>query len=170
MGFFPSLKSSITWYILLGSILAMIVFVGKNLYCTWVCPFGAIQSILNKASGISLPVSPVLKKYGKVSSGVIAWFSICVIFLSRNPALGNFEPFAAIFSFKGFGIIWFVLPVLIFSAFFIKRMWCRFFCPVGFFLNGANKIRNSVINKINDHDKKKFTYGDNSFHESSSGD
>lgn len=156
MGFFPCLESSIVWYILLGSILAMILFVGKNFYCTWICPFGAVQSLLNKASGISLPVPHWLKKYGRISSGIIAWFSVCVIFLSRNPALGNFEPFAAIFGFKGFGIIWVVLPVLIFSSFFIKRMWCRFFCPVGFLLNGACKMRNSAINKMNlNNDEKR---------------
>lgn len=149
MGFFPSMERHIIWYILLGSILAMILFVGKNFYCTWICPFGAIQDIMNKISGISLPVSPLLKKYGKMSSAIIAWFSVCVIFLSRNPALGSFEPFAALFSFKGFGIIWIVLPVLIICSFFIKRMWCRFYCPVGFLLNGACKIRNSKNKKTN---------------------
>lgn len=148
MGFFPSLESNIKWYILLGSILAMIIFAGKNFYCRWICPFGAVQDLLNKVSGISLPISPWLKKYGRMSSGMIAWFSVCVIFISRNPAIGSFEPFAAFFSFKGFGIIWIVLPVLIFSSFFIKRMWCRFFCPVGFILNSACKIRNSANKKM----------------------
>ena len=145
MGFFPGLDSGITWYILLGCVAVMLIFIGKNLYCNWLCPFGAIQDLLNKISGISLPVSPILKKYGKWTGGIITWFSICVIFISRNPAIGSFEPFAALFSFKGFGIIWIVLPVLIFSSFFIKRMWCRFFCPVGFFLNGACKLRNKSI-------------------------
>jgi len=149
MGFFPSMESNITWYILLGSILAMILFVGKNFYCRWICPFGAIQEFMNKVSGISLPVSPWLKRYGRMSGGIIAWFSVCVIFFSRNPAIGNFEPFAAIFGFKGFGIIWIVLPVLIFSSFFIKRMWCRFFCPIGFLLNGACKVRNLANKKVN---------------------
>jgi Na+-translocating ferredoxin:NAD+ oxidoreductase RnfG subunit len=154
MGFFPSPVSNITWYILLGSIVVMILFVGKNLYCTWICPFGAIQDLMHKISGISLPIPQWLKKYGKNISGIIAWFSVCVIFISRNPAIGNFEPFAALFSFKGFGIIWIVLPVLIFSSFFIKRMWCRFFCPVGFLLNNACKLRNSAKKKINSNNEK----------------
>lgn len=155
MGFFPSMESNITWYILLGGIALMFIFVGKNLYCNWLCPFGAIQDLLNRISGISLPISPIIKKYGKWSGGVIAWISICVIFLSRNPAIGSFEPFAALFSFKGFGIIWIVLPVLIFSSFFIKRMWCRFFCPVGFFLNEACKIRNKSIKQTHSKDEER---------------
>lgn len=155
MGFFPSLATNLSWYILLGSIIAMVLFVGKNLYCTWICPFGAIQNILHKISDISLPVFPWLNKCRTRYSGFIAWFSVCVIFISRNPAIGNFEPFAAIFSFKGFGIIWFILPVLIFSSFFIKRMWCRFFCPVGFLLNGACKLRNSAIKNINSKNEKR---------------
>lgn len=155
MGFFPSLESSMIWYILLGSIVAMVLFAGKNFYCTWICPFGAIQDLLNKASGISMPLPGWLKKYGRWSGGFIAWLSVCVIFISRNPVIGSFEPFFALFSFKGFGIIWVVLPVLIFSSFFIKRMWCRFFCPVGFLLNGACKMRNRAIKITKSKDEKK---------------
>ena len=131
----------------------MILFVGKNFYCSWICPFGAIQDLLNKVSDISLPISPWLKKYGQKISGIIAWFSVCIIFITRNPAIGSFEPFAALFSFKGFGIIWVVLPVLIFSSFFIKRMWCRFFCPVGFCLNETCKIRAGIIKPQYSKDK-----------------
>lgn len=155
MGFFPSMESNIIWYILLGSIVAMILIVGKNFYCTWICPFGAIQDLLNKVSGISLPIPLWLKRHSRWSAGIIAWLSVCVIFISRNPALGSFEPFAALFSFKGFGIIWFVLPVLIFSSFFIKRMWCRFFCPVGFFLSGACKLRCSAICQTKSKNEKR---------------
>ncbi len=155
MGFFPSPDRNLIWYILLGSIGVMILFVGRNLYCAWICPFGAIQELLNKVSGISLPVSPILKKMGKFSSGFIAWFAVCVIFISRNPAVGSFEPFAALFSFKGFGIIWIILPVLIFSSFLIKRMWCRYFCPVGFFLNGSCKMRNKILNQLKSKNEKR---------------
>ena len=155
MGFFPSIKSNVIWFILLGSIIAMILFVGKNFYCRWICPFGAIQDLMNRISGISLTIHPWLRRFGKLNSSLIAWFSICVIFISRNPALGNFEPFAALFSFKGFGMIWIVLPVLIFSSFFIKRMWCRFFCPVGFILNIACKKRNQTLTQMNLRNGKK---------------
>lgn len=149
MGFLPNTATNINWYILLGSIIAMIILVGKNFYCKWICPFGAVQDLMQKISGISLPIPQWLKKFAQYSSGFIAWFSVMVIFISRNPAIGNFEPFAAFFSFKGFGIIWIILPILIFSSFFIKRMWCRFFCPVGFCLNTACKVRNSITKKIN---------------------
>lgn len=157
MGYFPSPGNNITWYILLGCIIVMLLFIGKNLYCSWICPFGAIQDLLNKVSGISLPLSPWIRKYGKISSGIIAWISVCVIFISRNPAMGNFEPFSALFSFNGFGIIWIILPVLIFSSFFIKRMWCRFFCPVGFFLNSSCRMRNDLIrNNLKKNEKRKI--------------
>lgn len=156
MGFFPSIESSIIWYILLVSITAMVLFVGKNFYCRWICPFGAIQELMNKISGISMAIHPQIKKWAKLSSGSIAWFSVCIIFITRNPAAGNFEPFAALFSFKGFGIIWVILPLLIFSSFFIKRMWCKYFCPVGFVLNEACKHRNQAINQIKPKNEKRI--------------
>lgn len=157
MGFLPNLESSLAWYVLLTCVLFTIVVVGRNLYCAWICPFGAVQELLHKISGISLPMAPWLIKYGKNINAFIAWISVCIIFISRNPALGNFEPFAAFFSFNGFGIIWVILPVIIFSSFFIKRFWCRFFCPVGFILTKSCNIQNKIIKQISSHNKTSHT-------------
>lgn len=148
MGFFPDPQSNLLWYVVLGCVLFTVVVLGKNLYCAWVCPFGALQVLLNKISGISLPVPSWLKKSGKYFGAFLAWLSVFVIFATRNPALGSFEPFAALFSFNGFGLIWAILPVLIFGSFFIKRFWCRFFCPVGFILNKGCKIQNQLLRQI----------------------
>jgi len=148
MGFIPDLYSNSAWYFLMGSILLMILLYGKNLYCTWICPFGALQELFSKVSNINIPVPAIINKHKHMVSGFIAWVSLCVALIFRNPALGNYEPFAAIFSFSGYGIIWIILPVIIFGSFFIKRLWCRFFCPVGYLLNAGCKIRSNLVHEI----------------------
>jgi Na+-translocating ferredoxin:NAD+ oxidoreductase RnfG subunit len=148
MGFFPNPASNIMWYIMMFSVVLMIIILGKPTYCIWLCPFGAIQDLLNKISGISLPIHPLMKKFAKWSSGFLTWFSLFVIFISRNPSVGSYEPFAALFGFKGIGLVWVVLPAMIFSSFFIKRMWCRYFCPVGYLIIGGCKQRNQISKQI----------------------
>ena len=148
MGFIPDIYSNSAWFFLIGSIFLMIMLLGKNLYCTWICPFGALQELFSAVSSINIPVPAFIKKHTHMISGFIAWVSLCVALIFRNPALGNYEPFAAIFSFNGYGIIWVILPVILFGSFFIKRLWCRFFCPVGYLLNAGCKTRNSIVKRI----------------------
>ena len=64
-----------------------------------------------------------------------------ITFLTSNPGLGTFEPFATLFSLKGAGIQWYMVSVAIIGSFFIPRFWCRFFCPVGLCLNQAGKVK-----------------------------
>jgi len=144
-GYFPVPQEYLLWWILILGIFLMIVFIGRNLYCSWLCPFGALQEFLGRISNINLKLHPHIIKYGKFLRSFLTWFSLMIIFISRNPALGNYEPFAAIFSFQGSGIIWYVLPVILFSSFFIRRSWCRFFCPAGMALDSACKTRNSLM-------------------------
>lgn len=123
----------------------MIMVFGKNLYCYWLCPFGALQEFLHRISGISIKFHPAILKYGRHLAPSLAWLSLMIIFISRNPAMGSYEPFAAIFSFEGIGIIWYILPVILFSSFFIRRFWCRFFCPVGAALDTGCRTRNRLV-------------------------
>ncbi len=145
LGYFPIPGEYLFWWLLVGGIFLMIMVFGKNLYCYWLCPFGALQEFLHRISGISIKFHPAILKYGRHLAPSLAWLSLMIIFISRNPAMGSYEPFAAIFSFEGIGIIWYILPVILFSSFFIRRFWCRFFCPVGAALDTGCRTRNRLV-------------------------
>jgi len=142
MGYFPPLKEKLFWWLLTGVTLLFTIFYGRNIYCYWLCPFGAIQEFTSKISGINLKINKNILKYAKDIAYVLTWFSLMVIFLTSNPGQGTYEPFATLFALEGIGVQWFILPLVILSSFFIKRFWCRFFCPAGIVLTLAAKTKN----------------------------
>ncbi len=147
LGYFPLPWENGLWWILISQIFLMILLYGKNLYCSWFCPFGALQEFLNRISGISLKLHPIVKQYGSYTGKFLTWLSLMVIFISRNPSRGSYEPFAAMFSFKGTGIIWYILPLILVTSIFIRRFWCRFFCPVAVALNKGCRARSKIFKK-----------------------
>lgn len=144
LGFVPAFKENIFWWLLVPGTLILTFILGKNIYCYWLCPFGALQEFLGRVSGITLKVHRRVASGAKYLTYFLTWLSLFVIFLSSNPAMGSYEPFGAIFGFEGYGVMWYILPVVLFSSFFIRRFWCRFFCPVGTVLNGSCRVRNGI--------------------------
>ncbi|MCG1025407.1 FMN-binding protein [Dehalobacter sp.] len=135
MGNFPSIRENLVWYILLIGIPALTFILGKNVYCFWLCPFGALQEITAKIGGgkfkccnTAIEAKPAKIRY------ILIYLALIGAFLTKSPSFAGYEPFATLFGWQGFGIQWLILPVVIFSSFFISRFWCRFFCP-GLILN-----------------------------------
>jgi len=81
-----------------------VIILGKNVYCYRVCPFHGIEYFLQKISGMKLNPSRVLLKRARTIVNFLLWLSLIIIFLSKHPALGSFEPFAMMFSLNGAGI------------------------------------------------------------------
>lgn len=108
---------------------------GRNFYCTFLCPFGAMQEIFGK---IPLPKKNLPAKFMKgvsVFKVVLLAAVYILMILKIIEDLTVFEPFSA-FKFETAA-----LPALILAAsflivsLFINRPWCRFFCPTGTLLN-----------------------------------
>lgn len=131
----------LTWIMVMGAVGLMILF-GKNMYCFWLCPFGALQEFFAAISGVRIRLHPTVDRLARLLPVLFTWAALMIIFIFRNPAKGNYEPFGAMFGFEGQGLIWLILPLVIVIAFFIPRFWCRFFCPVGYLLNKGTRIRN----------------------------
>ena len=77
---------------------------------------------------------------GIFTGSEMLWLALMITFVTSNPALGTYEPFAVLFSLKGLGIQWYLVSVAIIGAFMIPRFWCRFFCPVGLCLDATAKL------------------------------
>lgn len=144
LGYFPDIYSHFIWWLLMAGTFTIIIVWGKNVYCSTLCPFHASQIILNKISSINLKLS---RKQAKVLSETpfyLLWLSLILIFLSSNPTIASYEPFAMLFSLEGVGIQWYILPASLIGALFFSNFFCRFFCPVGGALRWMLKIRKQV--------------------------
>jgi len=148
LGYFPDIHTHIVWWLLMVGTLTIIIIWGRNVYCSTMCPFHATQILLNKISGINLKLPPKLARILAKTPFILLWLSLIIIFISANPTIASYEPFAMLFSLKGAGIQWYILPASLIGALFFSDFFCRFFCPVGGALRWMQKIRTKVITLI----------------------
>ncbi len=154
LGYFPNIFDNPTWWLIVGLTLFAILITGKNLYCSWICPFGAIQELISSISGFSLSIHPTIQKHGTKVLYFFTLLSILTMVYFRSTSRGNYEPFAALFSLDAYGFLWFILPIVLFSSFFWKRFYCRFFCPAGAALTITNRLRNMISKEVTCKTKK----------------
>lgn len=148
MGYIPGIRNHIIWWVLTAGTVAVILLLGKNVYCFRICPFYGVQFILGKISGARLQLPPALLSRAKTVTNVLVWTALMIIFLSSHPSLGAYEPFAMMFSLQGTGMQWYILPIAIIGAFFITNFWCRFFCPAGRALNSILAFRKTLVGTL----------------------
>ncbi|MHC4338076.1 MAG: 4Fe-4S binding protein, partial [Planctomycetota bacterium] len=143
----PAIKLSGTFLLVAGVPLLAVMF--GNIYCGYICPFGAAQELL----GYVLPsrFKPKVPREKMRKAGfvkyVVLFVLIIVFFLSRNRTTLIADPLIKIFNFRSsiynfqtlhYGVL-IVTAVLIASVFY-ARFWCRYLCPVGAFLSLLNNV------------------------------
>ena len=139
----------------------ILIMIFGNIYCGYLCPFGAFQELLYlifysffKKIGI-ISTHPKLNetvwKLGRTIKYIIL-FILVIIFISvQNKAIAEkTDILQHVFSFffSANLTLYFIIS-LVFISLFYKRFWCRVLCPSGAFLalfNAVKLMRNK--NKI----------------------
>ncbi|WP_289053413.1 4Fe-4S binding protein [Carboxylicivirga marina] len=112
-------------------------FLFGRVFCAGVCPFGALQELVNiRNYRLSKSVTVVLE--------VIPWlyliFAILYAVTRTSFIICLYDPFIGIFRLGGdFGLILFGVVLLIASV-FTGRPFCRFICPYGALLSLFSKV------------------------------
>lgn len=135
------LRGMATYAALLCLVLAGALFLitKKNLFCAYICPFGAIQELLGRITGCAPPKA---RKW--MNWTVRAWvFAVLLAALYfQTPADAMYEPFSKAFNFVGSGIIYGLTILVMIGSLVIRRPWCNLFCPTKvmfFYLGFARK-------------------------------
>jgi hypothetical protein len=144
LGYFPQVKIHAFWWILVVGTLMTAFLLKRNLYCYGLCPFGNLQELNSRISGINIHLNSKILKITKYMSRFLTWLALILIFLTTKPYMGAYEPFPVLFGLEGIEIQWFILPVIILGSFVFTRFFCRFFCPVGVVLNFTIKARRKL--------------------------
>ena len=131
LGYFPAFMSNIFWFILVFGSIGLAFFFKKNVYCSAMCPFHTVETIMVKIGGMKIKFTPRIQKISKYSSRVLLWLALMLTFVSKNPTIASYEPFAMVFGLEGEGIHWYMLPMVLVGVLLIKDYFCRYFCPVG---------------------------------------
>ena len=112
---------------------------GRGVFCGWLCPFGAMQELLNKiARALGVPqldiAEPVQKRLWLIKYAVVAVvFGSAVLSVPLANALAEVEPFktAIIVKFERSWPFLIYAGVLLGAGLFVERFFCRYLCPLG---------------------------------------
>lgn len=136
-------------FILWAAVAAALLFWGRGPYCGWLCPFGALQELINR-----------IAKLLKVKQVAVSWaihervwtikyliflllFGLSLYSLEWSERLAEVEPFktAIVLKFmREWPYVLFALAVLL-PGIFIERFYCRYLCPLGAALAIPGRIR-----------------------------
>lgn len=158
LAMFNALVSGFNWeyflmepliFILWGSVAAALLFWGRGPYCGWLCPFGALQELINKVAKL-LKIKQISVPW-KIHERIWSFKYLIFLFLFGTSLyslewaerLAEIEPFktAIILKFvRDWPFVIFAVALLI-PGIFIERFYCRYLCPLGAALAIPGKMR-----------------------------
>jgi transcriptional regulator of nitric oxide reductase len=126
-------------FLLWGFVAVSLLFWGRGVFCGWLCPFGALQELLNQAAQ-RLGVKQIEVPFGLHERlwmiKYVVFLGILAISLNSIAAAFGFaeiEPFKTAITLKFMRDWPFVLyaAVLLVAGLFVERFFCRYLCPLG---------------------------------------
>jgi transcriptional regulator of nitric oxide reductase len=136
--------------VLLWIFVAVSFFVwGRGTFCGWLCPFGALQELISKATAAlhikQLRVSTALDgKLKRVKYGVLALILIsALVSVTWTDRLVEVEPFKTSITLNFVRawpfVLWAVATLLLSS--FVYKGYCRYLCPLGAGMGVLGRLR-----------------------------
>jgi polyferredoxin len=61
---------------------------------------------------------------------LIVFAALFMAFITLQPTLASYEPFAALFALHGTTLQWLLLFIVLTASLLIQTPWCNFFCPM----------------------------------------
>jgi Na+-translocating ferredoxin:NAD+ oxidoreductase RnfG subunit len=118
-----------------------------NIYCGYLCPFGAAQELLGYVvpRRFKQPITRDTMRPARFVKYIVLFVVIIVFFLSRNRTTLAADPLISIFNLR-FSIydlqpalLW-IGGIALLGSVFYTRFWCRYLCPVGALLSLFNNV------------------------------
>ena len=129
-GYFPDIRSGLAFNLLLAGFLLTSIFYGRNLYCLYACPFGAAQRVVGVIGGGRFKPPLWAVRFMGATRNLVVFAALFMAFLTLQPALVGYEPFAALFSLRGTTLQWILLFIVLVASLVMITPWCNFFCPM----------------------------------------
>lgn len=129
-GYLPDPRGNLALYGLTIGFLVTSLLYGRNLYCLYVCPFGAAQRCVGLIGGTPLKLPQWSVRAMAAARNVVVFAAIVVAFLTLKPVVAAYEPFAVLFSLRGTTLQWLLLFLVMVISLVVSTPWCNFLCPM----------------------------------------
>ncbi len=136
-------------FILWGAVAVTMILWGRAVYCGWLCPFGALQELINifarhiKIPQFEFPWAVHERLWAIKYLILLGLFGLSMESLALAEQFAEIEPFKTTFLLT-FDREWpFVLyaSALLIINIFNRKFFCRYLCPLGAALSTSNNIR-----------------------------
>ena len=156
--FFSAARDGFQWeffllepliFILWFSVATALLFWGRGAYCGWLCPFGALQELLNRAArnlGVPQFRMPWViheRLWALKYLIFLGLFGIALYDIGPAEVLSEVEPFktAVVLQFDREWYFVLYAVVLLIAGLFMERFFCRYLCPLGAALAIPGRLR-----------------------------
>ena len=148
VAFFHSLLNGFRWetflmepviFVIWCFVALGLLFWGRGVYCGWLCPFGALQELMNEAAKrlgvrqIEVPFAVQERLWAVKYTIFMAILGISFYSMEHALILAEAEPFKTAISLRfmrAWPFLLFVAAILT-AGLFIERFYCRYLCPLG---------------------------------------
>ncbi len=140
-GYWPTWYNHLYWFLLLGGILFVTSAQGKNPYCSWFCPFAAVQEGLGQLGGAKLVRPRRLRHILTWVHRGLAFAAVALGLAFRQPGVVSYEPFGTLFDFTGTWPQWILLALVLVGSLVMYRPFCTYLCPLRPVVDYIGEIR-----------------------------
>ena len=133
-------------FLLIAGVPLLVLLFG-NIYCGYLCPFGAAQELLSYIIPDRFKKTAPYEKMRKARliKYIILFIAVMVFFISRSKQTLVPDPLIAAFNLHTWYVslksaVFAIMILAVIGSIFYRRFWCRYFCPVGAFLSLFNNF------------------------------